>query len=47
MREIKFRAWDDENKKILYFSSNVRISELFSFNKNPEQYIGLRDRIGR
>jgi hypothetical protein len=53
MREIKFRAWDNENNKMidpfLYAKENGRFIGLItdSDDLTPMQYTGLKDKNGK
>ena len=57
MREIKFRAWDKENKKIIswedikvYEDNSPYLSDYFNFKNTPiilMQYTGLKDKNGK
>ena len=43
MKEIKFRAWDDKEKKMLYST----VKALTNFESTAMQFTGLRDRDGK
>ena len=56
MREIKFRAWDEENKQMIQWNDEffydtspvTRWSGYFSYIEMPlMQYIGLKDKNGK
>lgn len=55
MREIKFRAWDIDNKFLfdvyeIHFGNNFYIKglgQIFSRNFNLMQYTGLKDKNGK
>jgi hypothetical protein len=57
MREIKFRAWDEEAKKIYYFAKAANMSELARSETDPQiradleklvmAYLRLADRADR
>lgn len=51
MREIKFRAWDEEFKEVLYFTLNEilqpEVKPSFMRNNVIEQFTGLHDKNGK
>lgn len=56
MREIKFRAWDEETRRMLSwdglngeteYGDAYTVSELVSFGSHLMQYTGLKDKNGK
>jgi hypothetical protein len=48
MREIKFRAWDKENKKMVFFNSIWNMPDPdYSEHSDLMQYTGLKDKNGK
>lgn len=50
MREIKFRAWDEINKRFYFWGCGLIGANTFTGSPNPsypnQQYTGLKDRNG-
>ena len=46
MREILFRVWDKRANKLFYLNSSAHFSDLYWWDRIPEQYIGLKDKNG-
>lgn len=47
MREIRFRAWDKKNKKMLYIGSNLSYYSVNNDRYLITQYTGLKDKNGK
>jgi uncharacterized phage protein (TIGR01671 family) len=55
MREIKFRAWDNRNKKMIYFASGIigfeqirnRALDGLINDRDLTQFTGLKDKNGK
>jgi len=51
MREIKFRAWDKINKKMIYFDGDILLATITNPPHKsdfiPMQYTGLQDKNGK
>jgi hypothetical protein len=47
VRDIKFRAWDADLKKMEYWDSFVRFCRDWDQTSIPMQYTGLKDKNGR
>jgi len=58
MREIKFRAWDEEHKEFIYFDFDMLFKRIMAdcsssvitkilLSKIREQYTGLKDKNGK